>query len=112
MARPTLAAAGMPERFFNILHGFKSRTGDGVFLDGSLTLSDSTLYGMTEQGGSNNSGTIFRIGTDGLGNSILGSFHEFDGAIPKGDLTLSADGSILYGMTGGGGSGGQGVISR
>jgi uncharacterized repeat protein (TIGR03803 family) len=32
---------------------------------GSLTLSGTTLYGMTQEGGKNVSGTIFSLGTKG-----------------------------------------------
>jgi uncharacterized repeat protein (TIGR03803 family) len=74
---------------------------------GALVLSGSTLYGMTSGGGANGLGTIFE--SDVNGNVSL--LHTFaggaaDGARPWGSLTLSADGSTLYGMTlTGGGSG-------
>ena len=79
-------------------------------ISGSLTLSGSTLYGMTLVGGSNYYGTVFQVNTDGTGYTILHNFAggPGDGASPLGSLTLS--GSTLYGMTDGGGSNGGGVV--
>src|SRR5208337_4683719 len=47
---------------FNVLHSFASGDADdGAFPIGSLTLSATTLYGMTYGGGANGYGTIFSI---------------------------------------------------
>ncbi len=64
---------------------------------GSLTLSGSTLYGMTSEDGGSGKGNIFSINTNGTGFQNLLSFNGTNGAYPYGDLTLS--GSTLYGMT-------------
>jgi uncharacterized repeat protein (TIGR03803 family) len=79
-------------------------------VSGSLTLSGSTLYGMTIIGGSDYYGTVFQVNTDGTGYTILHSFTGGigDGDSPLGSLTLS--GSTLYGMTCGGGSNDDGVV--
>ena len=84
------------------LHEFGG-TGDGRFAFGDLTLSSdgNTFYGMTNQGGNSSSGVIFSIPVAG---GALTYLHHFtgsvsDGATPYGSLTLSADGSYLYGMT-------------
>src|SRR2546421_484808 len=45
-----------------LLHSFDAAAGDGWQPAGSLTLSGSTLYGMTRQGGGG-AGTIFKIQT-------------------------------------------------
>jgi uncharacterized repeat protein (TIGR03803 family) len=88
--------------------------GDGNYPDGDLTLSGSTLYGMTSQGGANGHGTIFKLETTpGSVPVILYSFKGLvngDGETPTGSLTLSASGSTLYGMTSGGGPGDYGTI--
>jgi uncharacterized repeat protein (TIGR03803 family) len=101
---------------YAILHEFGNSVGDETIPSGSLTLSGPTLYGMTQDGGSGDRGTVFKINTDGTGYTILHSFTggSGDGA-PLGSLTLS--GSILYGMTWGGGAyetiyGGDGVIFK
>jgi uncharacterized repeat protein (TIGR03803 family) len=103
---------------FNLLHLFAGGPSDGMDPQGSLTLFGSTLYGMTEYGGSGHSlggagnGTIFRINTDGSGYNVLESFagQPTDGANPYGDPTISTDGSKLYGMTYGGGTANKGVV--
>ena len=97
---------------FNLLHSFTVSASDGRGPWGSLTLSGSKLYGMTEGGGSSGNGAIFRMNTDGSGYGLLHSFggSPSDGANPYGSLTLS--GSTLYGMTVGGGSSGPGAIFR
>ena len=86
---------------FQLLHSFDSQS-DGDAPCGSLTLSGSTLYGMTSSGGPYAFGTIFQINTDGSGFQLRHSFgSQSDGATPCGSLTLS--GSTLYGMTSEGG---------
>jgi len=95
---------------FTLLHEFAGGGSDGRLPFASLTLSGSTLYGMTEYGGDIDHGVLFSIGTDGSGFTLL---HEFaggsnDGAYPRGSLALS--GSTLYGMTLYGGDSDHGVL--
>jgi uncharacterized repeat protein (TIGR03803 family) len=90
---------------YTTLHSFGGYNDDGHFyyehMPRSLTLSGSTLYGMTQEGGSSAKGVIFRVNTDGGGYTILHTFGDGtvpnDGAFPMGNLTLS--GPALYGMT-------------
>ncbi len=94
------------------LHEFVGGAGDGRWPSGSLTLSGTTLYGMTQKGGVSGNGVIFKISTNGSGYANL---HEFvggagDGMMPYGSLTLS--GTTLYGMTESGGASGNGVIFK
>jgi len=84
---------------FALLREFAGGADDGQYPRGSLILSGSTLYGMTQIGGDNDMGTIFKVETDGTGYALL---HEFagwtaDGQEPWGSLIIS--GSTLYGMT-------------
>ncbi|MCX7010318.1 MAG: PEP-CTERM sorting domain-containing protein [Kiritimatiellaeota bacterium] len=79
----------------------------------SLTLSPtgSKLYGVTYSGGSGNKGTIFTINTDGSGFTNLWSFTgDMEGKYPTSSLTLSPDGSTLYGTTYNGGPWDNGII--
>jgi uncharacterized repeat protein (TIGR03803 family) len=92
---------------YQVLHNFGGGA-DGNSPPGSLTLSGSTLYGMTSLGGTYGTGTIFQINTDGTGYQILYSLSFDEGVIPYGSLTLS--GSTLYGMTEGGGTDSYGTI--
>ncbi len=72
---------------------------------GSLTIAGTTLYGMTQSGGSHGNGNIFSVGTDGTNFQNLVSFNSSgsNGFSPQGSLTLSD--STLFGMTYYGGSG-------
>jgi len=79
---------------------------------GSLTLSASgtTLYGMTIHGGIYGYGNIFSINVN-TGYDTLYSFsNSDDGGRPYGNLTLSATGDTLFGMTSSGGLNNDGVI--
>ena len=68
---------------------------------GSLTLSNTTLYGMTADGGADSAGNIFGVGTDGTGYQNLVSFTGTSGSasglVPFGSLTVSN--TTMYGMT-------------
>lgn len=96
---------------FEVLHHFAGGTGDGASTHGSLTLSGSTLYGMTTKGGASDKGVIFKINTDGSGFAILHSFAggSGDGAEPMAGSLVQA-GVVLYGMTARGGDGDNGVV--
>jgi uncharacterized repeat protein (TIGR03803 family) len=96
---------------YTLLHAFNGGVSDGSSPYGSLTLSGSTLYGMTVQGGGNNFGTVFKMNTDGTGFALLHTFTGYsDGQMPFGSLTL--DGSTLYGMTTYGGTSGYGTAFK
>jgi uncharacterized repeat protein (TIGR03803 family) len=97
---------------YNVLHTFTGGANNGSAPRGSLVLSNSTLYGMTNGGGSANKGTIFKIGTNGTGFSVLHSFAggSSDGSNPLDSLILS--GSTLYGVTQLGGSADRGTIFK
>ncbi|MCX6908603.1 MAG: hypothetical protein NTY01_11240 [Verrucomicrobia bacterium] len=98
---------------FTILHSFASNGNDGYRPSGPLILSGSTLYGMTESGGVDHAGVVFKINCDGSGYTILHSFsigRRNEGCRPTGSLTLS--GSSLYGLTRFGGSKNLGVLFK
>ncbi len=102
--RPSL----VPSSGYNVLYSFTGGVDGGIPFD-SLTLSGSTLYGMTNSAGADGVGTIFSVGTDGSGFTVLYTFTgAADGGDPTGSLTLS--GSTLYGMTNQAGADGYGTI--
>ena len=108
----TIFKIGIDGSGYSLLHEFAGGTDDGYDPWGSLIILDSTLYGMTNYGGNSNSGTIFKIQTDGTAFTLLHSFADSvaDGRGPYGSLILS--GSILYGMTRWGGSNNLGTIFK
>jgi uncharacterized repeat protein (TIGR03803 family) len=105
VAFASLLSAAPAEAQVTILHSFAGGPNDGQTPVGAPFLSGTTLYGMTLNGGANfGLGTIYRVGTDGAGFSLLHSFAGglADGQNPHGSLIQS--GPTLYGMTGGGGN--------
>jgi uncharacterized repeat protein (TIGR03803 family) len=85
------------------LHDFTGYP-DGGNPFGSLLLMGSTLYGMTQYGGNEDLGTIFKVNTDGTGYTKLRdlTFGPTNGGYgPWG--TLITDGTRLYGMMAAGG---------
>ncbi|MBK9256693.1 MAG: hypothetical protein IPM42_14490 [Saprospiraceae bacterium] len=68
--------------------------------------TNGKFYGMTQEGGINNSGVVFEYDAVSSTYEVL---HHFEtSSIPKGNLIESDD--KLYGMTSGGGAFGYGVI--
>ncbi len=96
-----------------LLHVFGG-TGDGRGPSCGLTeASNGLLYGVTGQGGSASSGTIFRMDRYGGSYVVLRSFlgTPGDGKGPNSELVEGTDGS-LYGTTGQGGLYGAGTIFK
>ena len=87
---------------------------DGCAPNDGLILSGSTIYGMANSGGTNGSGTVFKINTDGTGFTNLYNFTALknntnsDGYGPEGGLVLG--GSTLFGTANEGGKFGNGTV--
>ncbi len=77
---------------------------------GDLYSDGTFLYGMTQGGGTNSDGTIFKIKPDGSGYVKLLDFAGANGQYPKGSLIT--DGTFLYGMTINGGANSDGTIFK
>ena len=93
---------------FDLLHSFGTVT-DGEYTSSSLVRHGTSIYGMTQLGGTGSSGTLFRIELDGTGYSILHSFAGNPGGYrPYGSVTLGA--TTIYGMTSEGGANNLGTI--
>lgn len=98
---------------FALLHSFASGLNDGSTPNGSLAVSGTTLYGLTQFGGSATSrGTAFSINADGTGFALIRRFlgGAADGENPLG--TLAVTGPTLYGMTFQGGTSNLGTIFK
>lgn len=96
---------------FRNLHEFRS--GDAANganpYAGVIEGSDGALYGTTQQGGSENYGTVFKIEKDGTGYLKLHDFGFPDGIYPLAALIEGSDGA-LYGTTEQGG--GNGIVFK
>jgi uncharacterized repeat protein (TIGR03803 family) len=101
---------------FSPLDPLAATNADGAFPMGGLVLSNGVLYGTTIAGGTGGKGSIFSIGTNGTGFTVLHSFTATDsttftnndGASPCAGLILS--GNILYGTASAGGTGAAGTV--
>ena len=93
-----------------ILHAFTGSSDGSGPVDRLLMDSAGNLYGTTEFGGGNNTGTVFKLAPNGGGytESVLYSFAGgSDGANPATALVMDNTGN-LFGTTLYGGSGGTG----
>jgi uncharacterized repeat protein (TIGR03803 family) len=107
-----------PSGAHTTLYSFCSQGGtnctDGVIPRVMVEGPDGNFYGTTEEGGSNEHGTVFRITSTGTLTTLyrfcsLGGSSCTDGSDPVGGVTLGSDGNF-YGTTEGGGSNGGGTI--
>jgi uncharacterized repeat protein (TIGR03803 family) len=81
-------------------------TADGWDPNASPVLtSDGSLYGMTQKGGTDNLGTIFKLTSGGVFTTLYTFTGGNDGSGPQGSLILGNDGN-LYGCAPGGTNGG------
>jgi uncharacterized repeat protein (TIGR03803 family) len=72
---------------------------------------DGNFYGTTSSGGTNSSGTIFKITATGTLNVLKHLNATSDGKTPKGNLIQAVDGNF-YGMTSTGGSKNVGTLLK
>jgi uncharacterized repeat protein (TIGR03803 family) len=99
---------------FTVLHTFDSHNVNGTNLDGwypegGLAISGDTLFGTASAGGTNSSGTVFSIKTNGASFTVLHTFAgSQDGATPEAGVALS--GGQLYGSAADGGASASGVV--
>jgi len=96
---------------YSVLYEFNTDPGYGYYPQGTLALSldGDILYGTTSAG-NNNNGILYSID---LSNNFLHVLHQFNGgngSNANSGVTLSPDGTKLYGTTNEGGPSGVGVI--
>jgi uncharacterized repeat protein (TIGR03803 family) len=97
---------------------------NGAFPEGELIEgADGLLYGTARAGGSNGTGTIFRLAKDGSSFQVIYTFSAdtsqatssltitTDSASPAGPLVIGADG-FLYGTGSSGGVNGRGSVFK
>lgn len=95
---------------YTILHTFAGGASDGMGAVGALSVSGTTLFGATNQGGTSNMGIVFSMQTDGTGFTILHSFTgSADGSYPT---AVSLSGTTLFGTTNQGGVNNLGTVFK
>jgi uncharacterized repeat protein (TIGR03803 family) len=67
----TLFSIDLDGSDYALVHAFGGVPGDGAKPFGDLTLSGNTLYGMTNDGGSTNAGTIFQLAVPEPSSALL-----------------------------------------
>ncbi len=96
---------------FSIIHRFPVSATDGTYpLAGLIELNDGFLYGTTRFGGTNDTGTVFKISPNGSVFNIIHSFPiscSSGGCHPEAGLIQASDGN-LYSTT----PSGSGTIYR
>ena len=95
----------------SILHVFNVDSGDGVTpIGGFVTDSSDNFFGVTQSGGTDGGGAIFKIRNKNY--SVLYNFSgNDDGGLPNGPLGMDANGA-LFGTTYAGGASGGGVLFK
>jgi uncharacterized repeat protein (TIGR03803 family) len=99
---------------FSFLNGKLEDGDNGSNPYGGLALAGDTLFGVTRNGGTNATGSIFSIRTDGTGFTNLHLFSALvsklnqEGAYPTVAVVLSGD--TLFGTTSAGGTHGDGTV--
>jgi uncharacterized repeat protein (TIGR03803 family) len=93
---------------YRMLHEFTGGANDGSTPHSGLIFDGTDLWGLTEKGGTHDTGTLFRMARDGSSFEVVESFHSLHGEEPHG--TPHQFGDQLVGMTRKGGSNGYGVV--
>jgi uncharacterized repeat protein (TIGR03803 family) len=95
---------------FTVLQNFDYSNGTYPY-PGLVQGTDGALYGAATYGGTNGSGTAFKLNTDGTGFTVLRNFDYPGGAYPYAGLLQGMDGA-LYGTAYQGGSNGPGTAFK
>jgi uncharacterized repeat protein (TIGR03803 family) len=104
-------ALNIKEKIITATHAFLGGSSDGaVPYAGLIQDKRGMLYGTTNLGGANDKGTVFQVNSKTMKVTVLHSFSGSDGEYPYSGLTLNSTGTILYGASYQGGSGGYGVV--
>lgn len=91
------------------LHGFTGGADGGYPLGGVTQGNDGNFYGTTSQGGAYNSGTLYRVSSDGTFTTLYSFPGGTNGAIPEAGMVQGSDGNF-YGTTSIGGTNTYGTV--
>lgn len=96
-----------------ILHDFSWGGSDGAIPGFGNLIMDSSgnLYGTTEEGGTFNNGSVFKLDASGVETVLYSFTGKKDGGYPIGGLVMDSAGN-LYGTTDSDGAFGYGVVFK
>jgi uncharacterized repeat protein (TIGR03803 family) len=104
---------------FNTLYNFCSQTNctDGKFPVDLIQASNRDFYGVTIEGGANNSGTVFKLTPSGALTTLYNFCSKSSGSIPCTDGSapvglIQANDGQLYGITRAGGTRADGEVFK
>lgn len=100
-----------PAKVLTVLYNFDAKPAsvDGKFPDGGLIqATDGNFYGVTEGGGTNGMGTLFKITSTGA-YSVLYNFVPAAGSVPQTTLRQHTNGKF-YGQANAGGANSVGTL--
>jgi uncharacterized repeat protein (TIGR03803 family) len=100
-----------PSGVFATLLSFGGANNGDSPQNGLTADNEGNFYGVSEGGGTNYDGTVFKLGVDGTFTSLYTFTNGIDGDSPAGGLLLAGDGN-LYGITRYGGAYDNGTIFR
>jgi uncharacterized repeat protein (TIGR03803 family) len=103
-------AFNIKEKIITATHEFSGFSDGAIPYAGLVQDKKGNLYGTTYLGGANDKGTVFQVVPKTFKVTVLHSFSGADGEYPYSGLTLNSAGTILFGNTYQGGSGGNGVV--
>ena len=95
----------------NTLYSFTGGNDGASPVAGLVRGADGNFYGTTEYGGTNGSGTVFKIMTNGTLSALYSFTGGSDGANPAAGLVLGTDGNF-YGTAESGGANGSGTVFK
>jgi uncharacterized repeat protein (TIGR03803 family) len=93
---------------YSFLGHTKSTTDGALPVASLIQATDGYLYGTTSKGGNTGAGTLFRLSTSGVYESLY-SFNGGTGISPQGNLMQHTNG-MLYGTASGGGTNKLGTV--
>ena len=102
-----ITPAGVETVLWNFGNGSDGYEPYGSLIQGT----DGNLYGMTEEGGVNNNGTVFKITLAGVETVLYSFAGGTDGEEPYGSLVQDSNGNF-YGITYAGGTNSAGVAFK
>ena len=93
-SRGTVFKVGLDGTGFTVIHAFAIGEGSQPYA-GVIQGADGAFYGTTRSSGAGNSGTVYRVDTNGAFSTLHSFSNSVDGRMPIGRLLQTADGGFV-----------------